>query len=215
MFLFKKRENNKKVKKSLLKYNIIYGEDIELGKLLSSSKLNKNEIILELTECLSRFKNDLKSNDEHDKFQREHIEFQSKYIKELQEKLKTLDEKNNKLIQNIYDMKLLIPDEFPYRSIMSECANAAWYGTDVADRKFKSEDGNIELLFYGTVYEPSYESFTAGCCVYGVDNGIKEILYSVDSRNVSAYRNEKVESGDIDDIKKWIIEKNCKFYEVK
>ena len=125
------------------------------------------------------------------------------------------NEKINSLTKKVFELKLMVPEQFPIEDIMGDCANKAWYGGK-SDRTVESVDGKIKLYFQGTVYEPSYESFTAGCCVYYLEQDMekKKSLYTVDSRNVAAYKNEVVKSGSINDIKKYLIDKNVGFREV-
>lgn len=126
---------------------------------------------------------------------REAVQFESK-ITQLENEIAMLNKKT-------YE----IPETFNFKAVMKDVADNAWYGKGETKREFRVIGNNISLVFCGHVYEPSYECFTAGCDVYAIENGKKQILYSIDGRNVAAYQNKTVESGSYDDIAKFIQEK--------
>lgn len=180
----------------------------ELAKVRLSDKEKLNGIINEISELKLSTKKDKKFYDKMITFLSDESKHYKKMYSETNAELKALKERNNEL-------KLLIPTQFPIDEIMGECANAAWSGTK-SDRVFESTDGKIKLRFSGVVYEPTYEYFTAGCCVYYKEEGMDNYkpIYTIDGHNVAAYRNETVEFGTIEDVRTYLIDKNVGFKEV-
>ena len=126
-------------------------------------------------------------------------------------------EKVQKLEKRNRELKLLIPTEFPVIEIMDSCAKAAWEGCHSLTKQiFESLDGKVKLFFEGTVYESSYEYFTAGCCVYYLEEGMNErkSLYTIDGRCVDHYRHEEIISGSKDAVREYLLRKNLGFKEV-
>lgn len=120
----------------------------------------------------------------------------------LEESEKAFKELQNKLHQ--YEKRMLhLPYEFDYKRIMKEMADAAWYGTSDAERfkRYASvTDKSLQIVFVGHTYEQSYEDFTAGCDVIIENQGVRHTVYSIDGKNVEAYRYKVIEKGSIDDI---------------
>ena len=137
-------------------------------------------------------------------------------IKMQEGRIDNLKKENSKMKQENFEMCLLIPEKFPIKEIMSECADAAWYGKSKGrvSRRFKALNDDIELLFEGVTYEYSYEAFTAGCCVYAIEDKKSNTLYSVDGENVEAYRYQEVVNGSIEDIQDFIVSRELKFVEI-
>lgn len=208
---FKRKKEREELK---LRCAILEQEKEDLLRSLATVRLSKDTKIDSLVEELSFLRNSSKK-------EREHYESQLKFYSEMQ---KRTDEKQNvqseeieKLRKRNEELKLLIPTEFPVEKIMDSCANAAWYGNhSKSTRTFESLDGKVKLIFAGTVYEPSYEYFTAGCCVYYQEEGMpkRKSLYTVDSRNVAAYRNEEITTGSKESVREYLVRKNLGFKEV-
>ena len=95
--------------------------------------------------------------------------------------------------------------------IMASRASAAWSGI-YTPKVFATKDKSVQIEFKGTVYEPSYECFEGGCNVYCLENGEEKCLYSISDRNVAPYRNEKVETGSVEDVLNFV--EKYKMYEV-
>lgn len=122
-----------------------------------------------------------------------------------------------KLKKEIWELKLQIPSEFPVKEIMDLCAEAAWVDDkSMTNKAYESMDGKAKVFFEGTIYEPAYEYFTAGCCVYFWEEGMdkRKSLYTVDVKLITDYRKEVVINGSIDEVKKYILKKNIAFKEV-
>lgn len=139
------------------------------------------------------------------------IEGYQKYNKNMETKVERLE-------KQVMELRLLIPTEFPIEEIMDSCAMAAWKGCiSGVERIFESLDGTVRLFFRGTVYEPMYEYFEAGCCVYYSENEMtdKKPLYTIDSRCIESYKNERVTTGSKEAIREYILLKNIGFREVK
>lgn len=211
--LFKRR------KEIELCINALRAENAELIQQISDEKISKNKKVTELLNEIVRLK---KENDRSRKMFEEAVDTCrtiSSSNDSLREMLDSADKRSRSEIEKLqtknFELRLLIPEKFPIDEVMRFCANGAWLGGK-SDRTFESVDGKIKLYFKGTVYEPTYEYFTAGCCVYYLEEGMerKKSLYTVDSRNVAAYRNEKVESGSVEAIKQYLLEKNIGFKEI-
>ena len=175
----------------------------------------------EIAEENSRLKELLQTIKDRVKVEEELNNALSEHVKILSEHVRTLKEKTNKYSEQIMDLQhknselsLMIPGQMPYKEIMGGCSHAAWYGLSNSRRTFVSQDNKYKLIFEGVVYEPCYEDFTAGCCVYAYDGDEKTTLYSIDSRNVAAYKNEVIEEGSIENIESWLKKVNCGFKEI-
>lgn len=111
---------------------------------------------------------------------------------------------------------LIVPSLFPIETIMKKCEAAVWHGFGRSERIFESLDGTVRLKFTGTVYEPIYEYFETGCCVYYQVSGVDKMqpLYTIGSKNVGPEKNIAVEEGSIADVKKFILEHDSGFKEI-
>ncbi len=89
------------------------------------------------------------------------------------------------------------PEAFDFRDVMEDVANQAWKGSGLNTRQFQAvgSNSNISLVFYGHVYEPTYEYFTSGCNVYAIkENGEKQCLYAADKNNLGRYRKTNIKA---------------------
>lgn len=216
-FTFFKRK--KAAEQTRLRLTLLEQERDELARKLSAIRLSKDEKIAGLVEELTRLKQfydeQVELYEQRLKSHESIEESQSNINKMLEDRNKKIQDENDVLKEKNFELRLMIPAMFPVDEIMGKCANAAWYG-EKADRIFESVDGNVKLFFDGTVYEPCYEDFTAGCCVYYQEKGMEKRrpLYTVDSRNVAAYRNEVVEAGSVDSVRQYLLKKNVGFKEI-
>lgn len=209
-FLKRKKKNNE-IK--FLAAMLEEGRD-DLLKQLFDIKLSKNEMIENFTREIVHLKEMNKLNESIIDSQESINEICKAENKELHNVNKKLHNEIQILNDKIFELKLMIPGQFPLSEIMNQCADAAWYGKkEDIHRVFESLDGKIKLFFCGKVYEPSYESFTSGCCVYYLEKGMdkKKPLYTVDDRCVEAYRKEVIKFGSVEDVKQYLVSKNIGF----
>lgn len=216
-FTFFKRK--KEAEQVRMRLSLLEQEKDELIQKISAIRLSKDEKIASLAEELTRLN---KFHEEQVDLYEQRIkshesieESQSNINKMLEDRNKKIQDENDVLKEKNFELRLMIPSMFPVNEIMGSCADGAWYGKK-AKRVFESVDGKIKLFFDGTVYEPCYEEFTAGCCVYYQESDMdkKKSLYTIDSRNVAAYRNETVTSGSVDAVKQYLLKKNVGFREI-
>lgn len=131
----------------------------------------------------------------------------------LLKKTEEVCKENKELKERLFSLQLQIPEQFPVETIMDNCAARAWSGAK-AERVFMASDEKTKIIFCGTVYEPGYEFFTAGCNVYVEQDGIRQPLRTISSKNVAAYKNVEVETGSISDVYNWIATTNLAFAEI-
>lgn len=208
--IFKKKNRTKELR---LKAMLLNEENGHLKEEIEALSLNKKKIIDELIIQLSQTREDLKNIESQSKSKTDLCRILEDRINQLEQQIKENSNKIASLSKDNYDLSLLIPEKFPYKKIMDSCSSAAWYGGKTT-RNFLSSDGKYKLIFDGVVYEPSWECFTAGCCVYAEENNERKTLYSIDSHNVAAYKNETVKVGSYENIENWLKEKGCGFKEI-
>lgn len=208
---FKKRREREEIR---LRCAMLEQEKDDLIKSLAEVRLSKDRKIENLIDELSL----LRHSSEKEK---QSYEERVKLYADMYESRKETCDKQSKEIEKLekrnWELKLLIPTEFPIDELMSTCATSAWNGyRSTTKRTFESLDGKVKLFFEGTVYEPSWEYFTAGCCVYYQEEGMekRKSLYTIDSRNVDSYKNEEVETGSREAIREYLVRKNLGFREV-
>lgn len=131
----------------------------------------------------------------------------------LMKRTEEVSKENKELKEKLFALQLQVPAQFPVDAIMDSCASRAWSGTK-SERVFMASDAKTKIIFCGTVYEPGYEFFTAGCNVYVEQDGIRRPLRTISSKNVAAYKNVEVETGSISDVYDWIKNINLAFSEI-
>ncbi len=175
---------------------------IDFGVLLNDSRRFFKKMIGKFN-FLKKYQSKIEALQSDMKFWRESADFWQVASKRKDERLeeseKAFQELQNKLHQCEKRM-LHLPYEFDYKRIMKEMADAAWYG-GINQKQYTSViDRSLQIVFVGHTYEQSYEDFTAGCDVIIENQGVRHTVYSIDGKNVEAYRYKVIEKGSIDDI---------------